>query len=535
MTEVADVLVVGAGPSGGAFSWRLARAGVKVVCLDRGYRVAPEDYPTDQPDWESRRLRDFNPNPNVRGLPQDYPVDDEDSPIKPLMFCGVGGSTIMWSAASPRFHPSDFRVRTLDGVADDWPLSYEELAGYYDLCDRMVGVGGISGDPANPPRPERSTPPLPLGEGGERMARAYDRLGWHWWPVDGAIISRSYRGRPACNNCGPCEMGCPRGAKASSDVTWWPEAEAAGAKIVTGAAVSRITVDARGRATGALWFDDEGTAHHTPARVVVLAANGLGTPRILLSSESPQFPDGLANSSGLVGRRLMLHPVAAATAVFPENVRSYVGADAYSIFSQEFYETDADRGFVRGYLMQVTRGQGPLITALGGFNLDVPWGRGHHRRFEELFGHVVTVAVLCEDLPHPENRVVLSDQMADRFGIPAPKMIYRFGENSERMIDHGLARAEQVCREAGASEVLLTRFLPQAGFHLMGTARMGADPEDSVTDPYGFCHDVPNLGIVDGSVFVTSAGVNPTPTLTALALRSADHLLNRRDLETPWN
>jgi len=231
----------------------------------------------------------------------------------------------------------------------------------------------------------------------------------------------------------------------------------------------------------------------------------------------------------------MLHPVAAATAVFAENVGSYVGADAYSIFSQEFYETDADRGFVRGYLMQVTRGQGPLITALGGFNLDVPWGRGHHRRFEELFGHVVTVAVLCEDLPDPGNRVVLSDRLADRYGVPSPKMIYRFGENSERMIDHGLARAEEVCREAGASEVLLTRFLPQAGFHLMGTARMGADPEVSVTDPYGFCHDIPNLGIVDGSVFVTSAGVNPTPTLTALALRAADHLLHRRDLETPWN
>lgn len=535
MSEIADVLVVGAGPSGGAFSWRMARAGVKVVCLERGHRIAPGDYPTDQPDWESRRIRDFSPSPNVRRLPQDYPVDDRNSLIKPLMFCGVGGSTIMWSAASPRFHPSDFRTRTLDGVGDDWPLGYEELAGYYDLCDRMVGVGGIAGDPANPPRPERSTPPLPLGEGGERMARAFDRLGWHWWPVDGAIISRSYRGRAACNHCGPCEMGCPLGAKASSDVTWWPEAESAGARIVTGAAVSHITVDRRGRATGAVWHDESGVEHQTRARVVILAANGLGTPRILLSSENSLFPDGLANSSGLVGRRLMLHPVAVATAVFSENVGSYRGADAYSIFSQEFYETDSRRGFTRGYLMQITRGQGPLITALGGFNLDVPWGRDHHRRFEELFGHVVTVAILCEDLPRSDNRVELSHELVDRFGVPAPSMTYRLDANSESMIDHGLGKAEKVCREAGASEVLSKRLAPQAGFHLMGTARMGVDPRESVTDPFGFCHDVPNLGVVDGSLFVTSAGVNPTPTITALALRSADHLLRHRNLETPWN
>ena len=531
---IADVLVVGSGAGGGALSWRLAEAGVDVVCLERGDWTDPATYPATTAEWESRRVRDFHPNPNIRRRVTDYPIDDATSVIKPLMFCGVGGSTIMWTAHNPRFHPSDFRTKTLDGVGDDWPLSYDELAPHYELNDRMIGVAGINGDPAMPARDPRPVPPLPLGEGAERLVAAFDRLGYHWWPADSAVLTRDYDGRLACNNCGPCELGCTRRSKASSDVTYWPKALEKGARVVTRAAVREITLDERGRANGAVWIDDDGAERLQKANVVVLAANGVGTPRLMLLSTSARFPNGLANSSGLVGRNLMLHPIALATGVFDDNVGSFLGPDGLTIFSQEWYETDPERDFVRGYGIQVTRGQGPLISALGGFALDVPWGRGHHDRFEQVFGHVATMAILIEDLPHESNLVRLSDSKQDRFGVPSPQMVYEVDDNSLRASKHGIEHSIEVLEEAGASEVLTMDVLPMAGFHLMGTARMGDDPARSITDGFGRTHDVPNLFVADGSLFTTSAGVNPTPTIQALALRVADHIVaTRREIELP--
>ena len=385
--------------------------------------------------------------------------------------------------------------------------------------------------PAREPRP---LPPLPLGEGAERIVDAFDRLGYHWWPADSAVLTRDYDGRLACNNCGPCELGCTRRSKASSDVTYWPKALDKGARIVTRAAVREITLDQAGRANGAIWIDDDGEEHHQRANVVVLAANGVGTPQLLLLSTSGRFPEGLANSSGLVGRNLMLHPIAIATGVFGESVGSFHGPDGLTIFSQEWYETDPARDFVRGYGIQVTRGQGPLISALGGFALDVPWGRGHHDRFEQLFGRIATLAIMIEDLPRETNMVKLSSTARDRFGVPSPQMVYEVDDNSRRMAKHGIERSSEVLREAGAQEVLTTELLPMAGFHLMGTARMGADAARSVTDAFGRTHDVPNLFVADGSLFATSAGVNPTPTIQALALRIAEHIVEtRRDLSVP--
>lgn len=535
-TPPADVLVIGSGASGGAAAWRLATGGLRVTCLEQGGWVDSSRYPTRSPAWEVVRQHEWSPNPNVRGLPTDYPVDDGESPIQPLMFNGVGGSTIMWSAHFPRFHPCDFRVRSLDGVADDWPLTYAELEPYYDLNDRMVGVAGIAGDPANPPRSPRQTPPAPLGRGGRRLADAFDRLGWHWWPSDIAINTRPYGdGRGACNNCGPCELGCVHEAKATSAVTYWPPALAAGALLRTNARVRAITVDGQGRATGAVWVDPDGAEHHERARAVVLAANGIGTPRLLLASASARHPDGLANSSGIVGRRLMHHPIAFAIGVFDEPMEGHKGITACTILSQEFYETDPARDFVRGYELQVTRSHGPVITALGGFGHGVVWGADHHRRFAEVFDHTVGIAVTSEDLPEEANAVTLHPELVDASGVPVPRLRYRVDDNARRMLDHGLDRSEEVLREAGAREVVRVPLMAAAGFHLMGTARMGDDPARSVVDRWGQAHDVANLFVVDGSVFVTSAAVNPTPTIQALALRTADRILaTRHALPDPW-
>lgn len=526
MTDTA-VLVIGAGATGAALSWRLASHGIAVTCLDRGYWRPQESAPVSDRYWESARLTERSPNPNVRRLPEDYPILDDTSPIKPALFNGVGGSTTLWSAHAPRLRPSDFRVRTLDGVGADWPISYWDLAPYYELNDQVVGVSGRHGDPGNPPRTPRMTPPVPLGKAGRRVAEALDRLGWHWWPTDGQILTADVNGRLGCNGCGPCEMGCTRNARASADNTYWPLALAYGARLVTGAAVSRILVDQRGRATGAEWFDAKGSLHRTTADVVVLAANGIGTPRILLNSTSARFPDGLANTSGQVGRNLMLHPIAGVSGIWEERVDGWSGNDAFCLLTQHFYESDPSRGFMRGYEIQLTRSQGPLLTALGGFGLDVPWGRGHHARFERVFGHAATAAVTCEDLPDERNHISLDTSAADRFGVPAARMTYQVEENAERMLDHGIDSARTLLQEAGATEVLVTRILPGAGFHLMGTARMGSDPSTSVVDGDGRSHDVPNLYIVDGSVFASAAAVNPTPTMQAVALRTADRILAR--------
>lgn len=519
-----DVVVVGAGASGAAAAWFLARKGHRVAVLEQGGWTRPEQVLSNRPDWEYHRLRTVNPNPNVRADWSGYPIVDEDTPIRPLLYSGVGGSTVLWSSHFPRLHPSDFRVRTLDGVADDWPIGYDDLRPYYELNDRMMGVAGLSGDPAHPARSARQTPPVPLGRGGARLADAFDRLGWHWWPADAAVNSRPYRGRSACNACGPCEMGCPNGSKASVDVTYWPDALRAGVELVTHTRVREITIGADGRATGVAYIDADGNEGHRAASVVILAANAIGTARLLLLSRSPAHPDGLGNAEGQVGRHLMHHPIATVTGVFDDRLDGYGGTTACSIMSMQFYGTQPGANFLRGYKLQALRSHGPAVTATGGFGLAIPWGPDHHRRFDELFGRTVSMTVTAEDLPDPDNRVQLDPDVVDGSGIPAPSLHYRVSENSRRILADGIERASEVMHTAGAREILVSPLLENGGFHLMGTARMGVDPKNSVVDREGRVHGVPNLLVIDGGTFTTGGAMNPTSTIQAVALWVADHL-----------
>jgi choline dehydrogenase-like flavoprotein len=530
-----DVLVIGAGAAGAAVSARLSESGVRVVCLEQGDWVPPETIPSGSPDWEIRRQTTHHPSPNVRRLAADYPINDSAADLKPLLYNAVGGSTIHWGAHFPRLRPSDFRVRTLDGVADDWPLDYDELAPYYDRNDEHVGVSGVAGDPGNPPRSPRQMPPVPLGRGGELLAAAFDRLGWHWWPADVAINTRPYGdGRRACNNCGPCDLGCPRGARSSADLVYWPRALRQGAVLRTHARVCEVTVDSRGRASGVLYFDANGNVRRQRGNVVVLACNAIGTPRLLLASASKRFPEGLANSSGLVGKNLMLHPVAMVTGLFDEPIDGYKGPFVTSLVCQEFYETDRARSFVRGYQMQLCRSNGPLGTALGGPYLPrIDWGNDHHRMFLEQFGHGASFAITAEDLPDEGNCVTLDPTLVDAHGIPAPAVRYRIGENTFAIIEHGISRATEAFAEAGANRVVAPGLIDSA-FHLLGTARLGSDPRRSVADAFGRTHDVPNLFVADSSLFVTGGAVNPASTVQALALRTADHILQtRRTIDVP--
>lgn len=522
-----DVLIIGAGAAGGAFAWSIADTRMRILCLEQGEWMNPAQYPSTGLDGELRHIGELSSNPNVRGRVTDYPVNNDGSPISIANFNGVGGGTILYAAHFPRFHPSDFRVRRCDGVADDWPLSYETLEPFYALNDRMMGVAGLAGDPAYPDH-ELPLPPLPLGASGETMARGFNKLGWHWWPSDSAVASRPYEGRDRCLNLGPCTSGCAQGAKGSTDVTYWPEAIRRGVQLRTRCRVREITVNDDGMANGAIYYDEQGIEHFQPAEVVVLAANGIGTPRLLLNSKSKRFPNGLANNNDVVGRNLMLHPYAWVTGTFAQRLDGQFGASGCCIWSQEFYETDRRRGFVRGYTMEIVRGRGPLVTALFGLgNGQIPWGAGFHEAFARTFAHTTGMVNICEDLPESHNRVTLDPTLADPDGIPAPKINYRLSENSKRMLAHSVEKATEVLTAAGATSVQFEAPWKVAGWHNMGTARMGSDPTTSVVNEWGRAHEVRNLFIIDGSIFTTSAGVNPTSTIQALALYIADAMKQR--------
>jgi choline dehydrogenase-like flavoprotein len=531
--DVVDVLIIGAGASGAAFAWSLADTRMRIVCLEQGDWTKPSEYPTNAANWEFQAFGPYHIDPNVRGRVTDYPIDDSESDVTVVNFNGVGGSTILYGAHFPRLHPSDFRVRSLDGVADDWPIDYDTLEPWFALNDRMTGVSGLAGDPMYPPK-QPPLPPLPLGLMGEAVARGFNRLGWHWWPSDSAIISQPYEGRDRCLNLGPCTSGCAQGGKSSTDITYWPAAIRRGVELRTRCRVREITLGENGLANGVVYYDRDGTERFQRAEVVVLACNGVGTPRMLLNSTSRRFPNGLANSSGLVGRNLMFHPFGYAQGVFAERLDTHKGPNSCCLLSKEFYETDPARGFVRGYNLQVIRGIGPLATAMSGFASGaIPWGTRHHEAFARRFDHLATIAAVCEDLPEPHNTVTLDPVKVDSDGIPAPKITYRYSENSKRMMAHGLARAEEALRAAGAVEVMTSGALKTSGWHLLGTARMGDDPETSVVNGWGRSHDVKNLFIIDGSIFVTGGGVNPASTIQALALYIADtmkkHLANLFD------
>ena len=515
-----DVLIIGAGASGAAVAWSLAETKMHILCLEQGDWMKPSEYPSAGRDWEARQLADFHYSPNRRARYTDYPINDAASPIKIANFNGVGGGTVLYAGHFPRFHPSDFRVRTLDGVADDWPIDYATLEPFYAENDRMMGVSGLAGDPAYPPH-DPMMPPLPLGKSGATLARGLNKLGWHWWPSDSAIASTDYEGRAKCINLAHCTAGCAQGAKASTDITYWPAAIRAGVELRTRCRVREITTNEHGMASGVIYYDAEGIEHFQPAEVVILACNAIGTARILLNSNN------IANSSGLVGKNLMFHPYARIAGYFDEPLDGNRGP-GNCIWSQQFYETDPSRDFVRGYTFEFSRGQNQVMAAVHGMQIGrLPWGADHHEAYRKLFQHRTGMVAICEDLPEEHNTVTLDPTLKDSNGIPAPKITYTLSDNSRRMLNHAVTRATEILQAAGAHDVWHEAPLADGGWHLMGTARMGTDPSRSVVNEWGRSHDVKNLFIVDGSIFVTSAGVNPTRTIQALALYVADSIKQR--------
>jgi choline dehydrogenase-like flavoprotein len=542
--KIADVLIVGAGAAGLVAAKHLAENGFEVVCLEQGGHVDTSDYWGDKLEWELMAQKRWHPDPNVRDLESDYPVNDSQADVPALMYSAVGGTTHLYCSHWQRFMPSDFRVKTLDGVAEDWPFTYEDLEPFYEEMDIEIGSSGLGGDPAYPPGKGPPLPPLPIGRIGMKAAEGMNKLGWHWWKGTSSIPSQPYDGRNACVLRGSCATGCPDRAKGSFDLTHLPGALKHGARLITGARVREITINNEGLATGAIYIDRSGRERQQLANVVIVCCNGVGTPRLLLLSESARFPTGLANSSGLVGKNLMMHPYATVTGYFEEMMDSFQGPASEILRSMQFYETDPSRGFVRGAKWQVRPfgvTGGPLGAVLfhefgvsGGAAKPVEekWGAALHRAMRKRLGRSFEWGIQGEDLPEETNRVELDPVLTDSDGVPAPKLTYRMSDNSTKLMAFNIEKAKEAMTAAGAIDMVIAPLLPSG--HLMGTCRMGNDPNRSVVNQWGQSHDVPNLHVYDGSVFVTCSGFNPTGTIAAVTLRSVRHLIaERRNQQVP--
>lgn len=510
--ETVDYCIVGVGSAGGVLLQRLARAGFKVVGLEAGpFWDTERDWVSDERGSHELYWNDLR----ITGGKHPLALGDNNSGK------GVGGGSVHWAAFTPRFHPSDFNIHSVDGVGVDWPISYWDLKPYYELLEQEMPVAGPAwfpwGDPHGHPYG-----PHPMGGVGDVLIRGCTRLGIRTvagGPV--AILSASHGDRPHCIYRGFCIQGCKVGAKASTLITHVPDAIAHGAEIRPHSMASRITLRDDGRVDGVLYFDREGKEHFQRARVVIVAGYSIETPRLLFNSACPGHSHGLANSSGTLGRYLMAQAGNVVAGWFPDLVRLYKAPPAHAL-SEDFYETDPRRDFARGFAIQ-TVAPLPVAFAKHMIGSTGAWGWGM-RRIMMDYNHWATLGVLGEILPWHDNRVELAEEK-DQYGLRVARVTFNLHDNDQKLIRFAKQKVMDVMSAAGAEEVV-----QEARYaHLVGAARMGSDPSTSVVDKFGRTHDVANLFICDGSILPTQGSANPGLTIQALAARTADYLIDQGD------
>ena len=507
--EEVDYCIVGVGSGGGVLLQRLARAGFRVVGLEAGpFWDTERDWVSDEAGshqlyWNELRITGGE-NPLTFGANNSGR--------------GVGGGSVHWAAFTPRFHPSDFHIHSQDGVGVDWPIAYADLKPYYELLEREMPVAGPAyfpwGDPHGYPYG-----PHPTGGVGEVLIKGCTALGIRvsaGGPV--AITSGSHADRPHCIYRGFCIQGCKVGAKASTLVTHVPDGVRHGAEIRDHCMVARVNLGPDGLVSGVTYFDPQGQEVEQRAKVVIVAGYAIETPRLLLNSACPGHEGGLANSSGTVGKYLMAQAGNVIMGRFADPVRMYKAPPAHAL-TEEFYETDPRRDFARGFAVQ-TVGPLPIAFAKQMMVAQGAWGWGLRRTMMD-YNHWAALGLLGEILPWADNRVELADE-TDRHGLRVAKVTFKLHDNDKKLIAFGRAKVEEIMRAAGAEEVV-----QEARFaHLVGAARMGRDPRESVVDGFGRTHDIPNLFICDGSILPTQGSANPGLTIQALAARTADYLID---------
>ncbi|MGA8938494.1 MAG: GMC family oxidoreductase [Acidobacteriaceae bacterium] len=509
-TDDVDYAIVGVGSAGGVLLQRLARAGFNVVGLEAGpFWDTERDWVSDEAGSHELYWTD----PRVTGGSDPLALGANN--------CGrgVGGGSVHWAAFTPRLHPSDFEVYTQDGVGADWPISYKDLKPYYEQLELEMPVAGPAYYPWGDPH-GYAYGPHPMGGVGNALIKGCTALDIPvsiGGPV--AILSGSHGDRPHCIYRGFCIQGCKVGAKASTLITHVPDALKSGAEIRDYSMASRLELGTNGRVTGVHYFDREGHTHFLRAKAVIVAGYAIETPRLLLNSSCPGFENGLANSSGTVGRYLMAQAGNVVMGRFDQPVRMYKAPPAHAL-TEQFYETNPENDFARGFAIQTV---GPLPVAFGKQMLTAKkaWGWGLRR---EMMGynHWAAFGLLGEILPWADNRVTLSEDK-DRFGLPVAHVSFNLHANDKKLIRAAKKKTIEVMQAAGAEEVV-----QEARYaHLVGACRMGADPRTSVVDKFGRTHDVANLFVCDGSILPTQGSANPGLTIQALAARTADYLITQ--------
>lgn len=508
-----DFCIIGTGAGGGVLAQRLAAFGFSVVALEAGEW---HDTETDMVSDEAGSARLYWNDLRITGGANPIQFGANNSGK------GVGGSTVHYSAFCPRLHPSDFQVRTLDGVAVDWPITYEDIEPYYEQMEREYPVSGPTRFPWGKPHGYLYAP-LEAGTAGQKLIEGCVALGIPvvaGGPV-GIPAGRAGK-RPHCIMRGFCNLGCKVGAKSSIFNSHIPDAIEHGAEIRTRSMAYELALDASGdRVRGVRYYRTTDDGHvvdeEQRARAVVVAGYAIETPRLLLNSTSSRFTNGLANSSGLVGKYLMVQAGPVVWGRFDEMVRQYKAPPACAL-TEEFYETDTRNDFVRGFALQTVA---PLPIAMAHHLVEerVLFGEALIEAMQD-YNHYAAVGVLGELLPDERNHVDIDTSEKDQFGIPVPHIEFSMFDNDHRIMRAGVAKAKEVLNAAGASEIrAVDRFA-----HLVGGCRMGASADDSVVDQWCRSWDVPNLFICDGSVLPTQGSANPALTISALAARTADWL-----------
>jgi choline dehydrogenase-like flavoprotein len=527
LDEYWDIVLIGSGAGGLSAAYKLiplAKSGKKILIIEQGNYYAKDKLPTLFADWEVRRFHQSNIDPN-RYLDQvGFPIDNQNNPIAIAAFNAVGGSSVLYSGHFPRFHPSDFQVKSNDGVADDWPITYYDLEPYYNFDHGITPIGGVEGDPSYP-EITQLLPPVPLGELGEKLVTGLNELGWHWWPSYSGLATVNFKGHLHCQNLGPCNTGCPFGAKSSDDQYLLPDILESGINLITDIEVSQLVKSyITPNIDYAVAIDSNKRVFNVKSKVFILSAGGVGTPRILLNSPV-SGNNTVANSSNLVGKNLMLHPWGHVEGIFEENLNAFYGPQGCFIASHEFHETDSARGFLRGFSMQFQRGASLIDTALRlSARKEIKYGEGMLEKLDKNYNHTAQISIIVEDLPEESNCVLIDKAKESKRGTPGIKINYKLSENSKRNLAYGIKKARELLSVCGAKSTFGFGPIREVGFHIAGTAKMGSEPESSVVNKWCQTHDHPNLFISDSSVFVTSSPVNPLATIHAIGYRTGQYI-----------
>lgn len=532
--DAVDFVVVGSGSAGGVVARELSRAGFQVLVLEQGPRLGPNDFSHDELLVNDEHL--LTNKPELASQTYRRTANDKAKVTNPIQYGRVvGGGSVHFTANFWRFHPIDFKEASKIGripgtTFSDWPISYDDLEPYYTKVEWDIGVAGLAGaSPFDPPRSKPyPMPPHPIGSTGVLMERGAKKMGWTAFPAPMAITSKLYRGRSQCVACGFClGMGCEVGAKSSTLFTAIPDAEATGrCEIRPDCYVRKVEVNDKGLVTGVIYFDKKKREVFQRAKAVVICANGAETPRLLMMSKSNRFPDGLANSSGMVGQNIMFNGNVVANGVFEHDVNGHKGI-AVSRVVHDTYELDpAKVGFHGGGGFDFRQIFTPVVFGFAGVPFDGPqWGSAYKKAVAEGFTRTVNCLGHTTSLPVATNTITLDEDVKDVWGLPVIRLTYSDHENDLKVYDWFAKRAKDLLDAAGAQKSWAfptTGENQGGGPHLLGTCRMGNDPATSVVNASHRAHDVPNLFMVDGSSFVTGGRGQPTMTIMALAFRAGD-------------